>query len=410
MSELIPGDPKEFIPKELFRGNFTRRAGWKRTVYLSLLFIIAIMAIYSFATGAINFWGLIVFFIGGIAFFLLNYQEARIDITTSANRMMKQAESSARDMHWKSAISYFNETLVYEPESLPAQMGIGYCYKELKNYQDASVEYEKAVNLDPESSDAHLMLGVCLYETGNLDKSKETLMRAVKLRPNFIEANMMLGDIFKYFGEEDKALECYEKCFEKARSEKVRSILREKLKALKHVTPSVDLGKIKEDKKEGPVFEIPGVTLIEKSKHEAIAQEDFEAFDKTDQELDKLLTMMLEKLHGEGKHSIETGPEPSSAIEILSPDVIAGKAQADEKPVVHSIETLTAVAPEDLSKEEISEKVEPESAIQPVENIAVIAPGDLDDNTQAGEKQEQTQQPVLTESIRALSPDDLKED
>ena len=82
----------------------------------------------------------------------------------------------------------------------------GFVFFNLKNYEKAIVQWEKAVKINPKFVDGLNNLGNALSRIGKFDEAINYLNKALKLRPNFFETYYTLSDIFYQKGIYDKSL------------------------------------------------------------------------------------------------------------------------------------------------------------------------------------------------------------
>jgi tetratricopeptide (TPR) repeat protein len=71
-----------------------------------------------------------------------------------------------------------------KPTNADARIDMGVCYYNLKQYDKAIAEMEKALKNSPNHQIGHLNLGIVNLGAGNLDKSKEWFQKAVNINPN----------------------------------------------------------------------------------------------------------------------------------------------------------------------------------------------------------------------------------
>ncbi len=82
----------------------------------------------------------------------------------------------------------------------------GFVFFNLKNYEKAIVQWEKAIKINPNFVDGLNNLGNALSRIGKFDEAINYLNKALKLRPNFFETYYTLSDIFYQKGIYDKSL------------------------------------------------------------------------------------------------------------------------------------------------------------------------------------------------------------
>jgi len=79
-----------------------------------------------------------------------------------------------------------------------------------RNYKEAAVSFEKALELDPNDVESHYNLGLILSETqpdpANLQKALDHFVRAIQLQPRFAEAHFSIGNVLYRAGKVDDAI------------------------------------------------------------------------------------------------------------------------------------------------------------------------------------------------------------
>lgn len=88
-------------------------------------------------------------------------------------------------------------------------MGTNYASKQL--FQEAIVEYKKAIVLNPNYKDAYNNLGNCYLELKNYDNAIKMLQKAITLDSNYNEAYYNLGNTYTYQKYYDNAIKMYKK-------------------------------------------------------------------------------------------------------------------------------------------------------------------------------------------------------
>ena len=82
----------------------------------------------------------------------------------------------------------------------------GFVFFNLKNYEKAIVQWEKAIKINPKFVDGLNNLGNALSRIGKFDEAINYLNKALNLRPDFFETYYTLSEIFYQKGIYDKSL------------------------------------------------------------------------------------------------------------------------------------------------------------------------------------------------------------
>ena len=115
--------------------------------------------------------------------------------------------------YYEEAIKYYRIYLNDYPNSVNARSSIASSYLNLKEYQKAIDEFEKAKEMDPRIFKDYQNLGLSYLRSGNYLKAKSTFLRAVELNPEDYMALGNLAIVQTYLKENDQALENYKKAF-----------------------------------------------------------------------------------------------------------------------------------------------------------------------------------------------------
>ena len=79
-----------------------------------------------------------------------------------------------------------------------------------RDYKEAAVSFEKALELDPNDVESHYNLGLILSETqpdpANLQKALDHFVRCIQLQPRFAEAHFSIGNVLYRAGKVDDAI------------------------------------------------------------------------------------------------------------------------------------------------------------------------------------------------------------
>lgn len=97
---------------------------------------------------------------------------------------------------YQNALMYFEKALEVNPSNVRALSGIGNVYAALQQ-QDKAISYlDKAVSIDPNDDTAYFGLGVCYLDLQQHNKAIPYLQKAVELRPDNVKAQEALAIAF----------------------------------------------------------------------------------------------------------------------------------------------------------------------------------------------------------------------
>jgi tetratricopeptide (TPR) repeat protein len=105
------------------------------------------------------------------------------------------------------AIGFYNESLRIKADNVAAYIGLGELYRlRRKNYAEAMLHYEKALDYNPQSKKANYELGCCYNETKAYDNAIVLLKNALEADKYFTPALNQLGYAYYEKSQYKKAL------------------------------------------------------------------------------------------------------------------------------------------------------------------------------------------------------------
>ena len=94
----------------------------------------------------------------------------------------------------------------------------GIAYRNLKNFDKAIEDYQKAINVDPKSYSAYYNLGNAYQDIGNVTRDKKQYLlaidsysKAIELKPDFVQALNNRGSCYIKSGQYEKGISELEK-------------------------------------------------------------------------------------------------------------------------------------------------------------------------------------------------------
>lgn len=123
----------------------------------------------------------------------------------------KLAETYNAVRRYDEAIIEFKKAITINPKYANAHKGLGIAYLEKGMLDEAIVELKKAVAIDPKRADAHNNLGMAYWARGLSDKAISEYMEALAIEPNFVEAHYNLAVGYGAAGCIDDEISHYKK-------------------------------------------------------------------------------------------------------------------------------------------------------------------------------------------------------
>lgn len=125
------------------------------------------------------------------------------------------------------AADAFRKVLEIEPQSAAAHHNLGVTYYQLRDFRAAIEQFEKALEIDPDDADTHYQLGAAyltLALSGGdpaspgdpelLEQASEEFETALQLRENMPEALIGLGNVLLQQGDHEAAIETLQRAIE----------------------------------------------------------------------------------------------------------------------------------------------------------------------------------------------------
>lgn len=101
------------------------------------------------------------------------------------------------------------------PKHVLAYNNRGNAYDNLKEYDKAIEDYDKAIELDPKFAYTYNGRGITYYKKGNYDKAKKDFDYAIKLDPDFSYAYGSLAEMYSYMDIKEEFYKYLEIALEK---------------------------------------------------------------------------------------------------------------------------------------------------------------------------------------------------
>jgi tetratricopeptide (TPR) repeat protein len=108
-------------------------------------------------------------------------------------------------------INTAKEALMHKPDMIKARNLLGFLYLQLKEVDNALIEFQKTIDIDRESFDARVGIGMACLSKGEIDYAIEVLTEAAKLNNKSSVVYYELGKAYELKGDKDSALSMYKK-------------------------------------------------------------------------------------------------------------------------------------------------------------------------------------------------------
>ena len=109
--------------------------------------------------------------------------------------------------YWQNSLTLSDHALKVTNYNYAAYCNRGNAYKNLGNYSQAIVDYDKAIELDPAIAEAYYCRGNAYVALGNEKQAIEDYDRAIEINPTIAEAYINRAYIYVTHGNEKQAIE-----------------------------------------------------------------------------------------------------------------------------------------------------------------------------------------------------------
>ena len=128
-------------------------------------------------------------------------------------RQLEEAETAYqrgaqfyREGDLRAALQEFERAIDVNPNLVPAYIGAGQIYKDLREYQKAESRLATATKLDPSNFDAAYLHALVLQLGGKVDAAVRGYLRALELQPDDFEANLNIATAYIQLNEPAQAI------------------------------------------------------------------------------------------------------------------------------------------------------------------------------------------------------------
>ncbi len=127
--------------------------------------------------------------------------------------LLLQAVNAIEKNDFAAALEPLQKYLAERAEDPYAHFQLGYAYSGLKRWEDAKVEFTRAIALDPKMAPAYLNLGLVLMESDPA-AAADSFRRAAELQPTESRPRYLAGTALERVGKQNEAVEQYRAALE----------------------------------------------------------------------------------------------------------------------------------------------------------------------------------------------------
>jgi len=144
---------------------------------------------------------------------LIGFLLSIVGCTSSHNLKKAQQLHSKKD--YSQALIYYNKAINSDPKNIDAYIDRAKCKNAMKNFNGAISDYNKAISLEPLKSDLFWLRAGCKNDNGDLNGAVIDLTKAIELAPLLAEpAYLDRGRIYMKLKEYKKAIKDFTKLIE----------------------------------------------------------------------------------------------------------------------------------------------------------------------------------------------------
>ncbi|NQE05854.1 Photosystem I assembly protein Ycf3 [ANME-1 cluster archaeon GoMg1] len=138
-------------------------------------------------------------------------EEARENLAVTYNN---QGFAYHELKQYERAIEDFNKAIELNPNLAVAYNNRGFAYHELKQYERAIEDHNKAIELNPNLSMAYNNRGIVYGELEQHERAIEDYNKAIEVNPKYVEAYNNRGIAYRELKQYERAIEDYNKAIE----------------------------------------------------------------------------------------------------------------------------------------------------------------------------------------------------
>ncbi|MBU0710265.1 MAG: tetratricopeptide repeat protein, partial [Candidatus Omnitrophica bacterium] len=143
-------------------------------------------------------------------------QDNKLDETIAAFKRVVEIDESYVGAHYNLSLAYkksgqaeLAERQIERLDSIDP-IFLGNMYLGSGIFDEAALEFHKAIRRDPNNTEAHFKLAEAWQRQDKIDKAIQMYKRTVELQPAHVEAYIALAELYRNKGEMDEAISAYE--------------------------------------------------------------------------------------------------------------------------------------------------------------------------------------------------------
>ena len=143
-------------------------------------------------------------------------QDNKLDETIAAFKRVVEIDESYVGAHYNLSLAYKKSGQVELAKRQIERLNsidpifLGNMYLGSGIFDEAALEFHKAIRRDPNNTEAHFKLAEAWQRQDKIDKAIQMYKRTIELQPVHVEAYMALAELYRNKGEMDEAISTYE--------------------------------------------------------------------------------------------------------------------------------------------------------------------------------------------------------
>ena len=137
-------------------------------------------------------------------------KKAKIFSLYNSNISALLARNYALQGNFQQAIEEYKETFRAHPNNTSAILNTGYCYLQLRKFDEAEKYFKWAINLMPSFEQAYNDLGIVYYSQQKFDQAIAQYQKAIEINKDYPEPHINLGNLYRSLKRTEQAIQEYE--------------------------------------------------------------------------------------------------------------------------------------------------------------------------------------------------------
>ncbi len=114
--------------------------------------------------------------------------------------MLQQAYGQLKEGYFEDAIEAFSDCLLLEPGEARAYYGRGMAHFQLKKWDAAVPDFQKAKEFNPEDPENHIALATSLAADNKIYEAIEVFEALLQKQPQYVRAHIQLAELYYRLG------------------------------------------------------------------------------------------------------------------------------------------------------------------------------------------------------------------